>query len=113
MAPVEARRQSHPDAHRESFTQRPRGCFERVDVTRVGMPLVHRPELPECIQLIDGCFGVAQFRHGGVKYRRRVALGKNEPVPVYPRRVLGIDLHVVEKQFDDDLDGGKRPSRVP
>src|SRR5271157_82194 len=102
---IEARREAHPQRHRKTFAQRSGGGLERRYEPHVRVALVYRSKLAQRVQLIDRRIGVPRVRHGGIEHRRRVPFGENETVPVHPLRVLRIDPHAVEKEFNHNLHG--------
>ena len=49
---------------------------------------------------------VARQRHRRIEGRDTVALAQDETVPVFPVRILGIDVHDIQIQGGNDLDDG-------
>src|ERR1035438_8156068 len=110
--PVQARRDAHPQRHRKTFAQRSGGSLQRRYEPHVRVALVYRAQLAQRVQSIERRIGVPRLRHDGIKHRRRVPFGENEAVPVRPLRVLRIDPHSVEIEFNHSLDGRKPAVRV-
>jgi hypothetical protein len=112
-AAVQARRDAHAQGQRETAAERTGGSLEAMDEADIGVALINRSELAQGVELVERRIGVAGFGHNGVQHRRGMALGKNEAVAIRPQRVLRIDLHVIEKELNQDFDGGKGASGVP
>src|ERR1017187_9822660 len=109
---VQPCRQAHPQSHRKTFAQRSGGGLQRRYEPHVRVALIYRAELAQRVQPIERRIGVPRLRHGAIQHRRRVPFGKNKSVPVHPLRVLRLDPHSVEIEFDHNLHGRKRTARV-
>ena len=75
--------------------ERPGGRFKRRQKADVGMPLVHRAELAQRVELVR--WAIAALGHDGVEDRAGVALREQETIAVFPLGVGRIVAHHVEE----------------
>ncbi|GAF26010.1 streptogramin lyase [Moorella thermoacetica Y72] len=107
---VQAPGQGHTVGHRQTVAQGTGGNLHPRQGFAVRVPLQGAAQPPQGIQLIHG--KEAPFRQGGVKNRGRVALGKNEAVPLRPVRPLRVQAHDLKIKGCHDLHRRQGPAGV-
>ncbi len=99
------RAQRHADRNGRALTQRAGGSVHAGALFLVGVALQNIVQLPEALKLL--LVEEALFAQHGVQRRGGVALGQHQTVAGRVVRVLGIHLHQIIIQGDQNLRGGQ------
>ena len=103
---VELARQGHTHAHGQAVAQGAGGHVDAGHLVHVRVALENGVILTQGVE--DGRVKVAPAGQRRVQHRAGVPLGEDEPVPVLPLGVLGVDVQHVEVQGGDHLHRGQR-----
>ena len=109
VALIHARADREARANGKSLAERAGGRVDAVNARR-GMAFELAREFAQRHHARNGKH--SRFRERGVEHGRRVALREHEAVVVVRIRILGIELHGVEKYSGHELRGGHAGSRM-
>ena len=110
IQPLDLGAQGHAAGGGDALAQAAGGHIHAGDGVHIGVALQAAAQLAQGGQLLRG--EKAALGQGCIKGRGRMALGKDQPVPLGPGGVGGVDPHLPEVQKGQHLRDGQAAARV-